>query len=263
MRPGRLIKLLPRSFGAEGYLNRRGAIFLISHMRGYTTLLSHQLGSHPEIAGYAEMHQNYRNALDFIGLAEKIERAGAGLPHGRWLLDKILHPCRIADGVLQRDDLALLISARPPRPTLTSIIKGRHGGLDNERAAGDYYLARLRELRSLIERRDGRVLFIEAEALIASPAATLAGIAGYLGLSSGLSASYRSFPLTGRKKFGDSSAWIHSGHIESRRDNGGLLPPSRFLDELDRAYGEFRDFAARRAADAICGDPPAMHLVAA
>ena len=35
-------------------LKRRNYIFLLSHVRGYTTLLSHILGSHREISGYAE-----------------------------------------------------------------------------------------------------------------------------------------------------------------------------------------------------------------
>lgn len=254
MRPGRLLKLLPHSFGADGYLNRRGAIFLCSHMRGYTTLLAHLLGSHPEIAGYAEMHQNYRNTLDFIGLAAKIAEAGAGLPQGRRLLDKILHPCRIADGVLKRPDLALLIAARPPQPTLASIIRGHHGGIADEAAAADYYLARLRELQTLIERRGGRVLYLDSEALIAAPETTLAGISGYLGLSTALAADYRRFPLTGVRKFGDPSARIHSGRIDAAPATTVAAAPSPILRECERAYAEFRRYARRAAEQAIC--PP-------
>ena len=31
-------------------------IFLLSHMRANTSLISHILGSHPQISGYYEMH---------------------------------------------------------------------------------------------------------------------------------------------------------------------------------------------------------------
>ena len=45
---------------------RLGRIFLLSHMRAYTSLAGHILGSHPEINGYYEMHISYENpvALD-------------------------------------------------------------------------------------------------------------------------------------------------------------------------------------------------------
>ncbi len=248
MRPSRLLKLLPRTLGPDGYLNHQGAIFLISHMRGYTTLLSHLIGSHPEVAGYAEMHQSYHNALDLIGLAEKVEAAGAGAPQGRRLFDKILHTYKIRDAVLKRRDLSLLITVRHPWPTIASILKGRHGGLSSERDAGWYYLERLAQLRTIIERRAGRVLFIEAESLIEAPATTLQGISGYLGLKSGLASTYRSFPLTGKKRSGDSSSWIHSGKIERERDTNRLLSPSPYLNELAARYEAFRDFA-RSAAE--------------
>ena len=35
-------------------------IFLLSHMRAYTSLAGHILGSHPQINGYYEMHSGMR-----------------------------------------------------------------------------------------------------------------------------------------------------------------------------------------------------------
>jgi hypothetical protein len=37
-------------------------IFLLSHMRAYTSLAGHILGSHPQINGYYEMHISYEDA---------------------------------------------------------------------------------------------------------------------------------------------------------------------------------------------------------
>ena len=37
-------------------------IFLLSHMRAFTSLLGHILGSNPEINGYYEMHLSYEDA---------------------------------------------------------------------------------------------------------------------------------------------------------------------------------------------------------
>src|SRR5262245_13075611 len=39
-------------------------LFVLSHMRSYSSLLSHVLGSHPEIDGYCETHLRYRSGLD-------------------------------------------------------------------------------------------------------------------------------------------------------------------------------------------------------
>jgi hypothetical protein len=37
-------------------------IFLLSHMRAFTSLAGHILGSHPQINGYYEMHISYEDA---------------------------------------------------------------------------------------------------------------------------------------------------------------------------------------------------------
>ncbi|QQZ27263.1 hypothetical protein HMY34_16720 [Thiothrix subterranea] len=44
-------------------------IFLLSHMRAYSSLLGHIIGSQPRINGYYEMHQSYLSDAD---LAQQI-----------------------------------------------------------------------------------------------------------------------------------------------------------------------------------------------
>ena len=41
---------------------RYSRIFLLSHMRAFTSLAGHILGSHPAINGYFEMHISYDDA---------------------------------------------------------------------------------------------------------------------------------------------------------------------------------------------------------
>ena len=53
------------------YLGRREYVIVLSHMRSYSTLLAHLLGSHPEIAGYAEMHTSYAQRRDLLRLRRK------------------------------------------------------------------------------------------------------------------------------------------------------------------------------------------------
>ena len=43
-------------------------LFLLSHMRSYSSLMSHLLGSSPQIDGYGEMHLRYRTRLSLLAL---------------------------------------------------------------------------------------------------------------------------------------------------------------------------------------------------
>ena len=49
-------------------LKPRKYIFLLSHIRGYTTVLGHILGSHREISGYAETWTSYQTPRDLLKL---------------------------------------------------------------------------------------------------------------------------------------------------------------------------------------------------
>jgi hypothetical protein len=42
-------------------------LFVVSHLRSYSSLLCHILGNHPEISGYSEMHQSYLGATTLTG----------------------------------------------------------------------------------------------------------------------------------------------------------------------------------------------------
>lgn len=251
MRFSRLIRLLPKCFGRNGYFNRRGEIFLVSHMRAYSTLLGHLIGSHPNVAGYAELHQNYRNSLDFIEQARKIEDLGANPPAGRHLFDKILHSLTIRDNILSRDDLSILVAVRPPLATLSSIIEGQHGGYRTLKDAGRYYLDRLARIRAIIEQRRGRVLYMDADAILDSPDETLGIISEYLGLTPALASTYRTFPMTGQAKYGDSSKWIHSGRVVQSRNKHVLDQALSYFSQIESVYTEFRGFALRNAEKSI------------
>src|SRR5262245_46936759 len=49
-------------------------VLIVSHMRSNTTVLSYILGSHPQIAGAAEIHQRYRGPLDLAKLRCRLLR---------------------------------------------------------------------------------------------------------------------------------------------------------------------------------------------
>lgn len=253
MRLSKAIGILGRHVTGNGYSKLRGLIFVIGHMRSYSTLLSHQIGSSPDVAGYFEAHQRYRNQLDLIELAEKVVRAGGHAPDGRFLFDKLLHPLEIRDTVLQRQDLKVILMVREPQATIRSILRIRAGGIGTVDEAAEYYLQRLQQIREILDRRRGRVLFLEAEALIEDSTAALSGITKYLGLTVPLTEAYERFPMTGKSKFGDPSAWIMQGTTVRRRGGNVALGETsghRFATACE-AYEKFRCYAHAAAESAI------------
>ena len=104
-------------------LKRRNYIFLLSHIRGYTTLLSHILGSHGEISGYAETWISYRTARDLLKLRCAVCSHGNYKPNCTYFLDKILHnPLQISDSILNRPDIHYIFMIRKPVPTIKSMV---------------------------------------------------------------------------------------------------------------------------------------------
>jgi hypothetical protein len=69
----KLKRLLPTFFSnPEVFFGKKDYIFIISHMRSYSSLLSHVLSSNHDICGYLEMHQSYSGWLDFVKLRFKV-----------------------------------------------------------------------------------------------------------------------------------------------------------------------------------------------
>lgn len=96
-----------------------GYLFVISHMRSYSTLLTHILGSHPEIDGYAEQLRAYESRYDLSAMGPRIEQNTGERRKGRWLLDKILHnEGTMSDDVIRTPELRLLLLVRDPVTTI-------------------------------------------------------------------------------------------------------------------------------------------------
>jgi hypothetical protein len=70
---------------------RYARIFLLSHMRVYTSLAGHILGSHPQINGYYEMHLGYEDAAALDRQLELYRQGERLKPSSRYLFDKLLH----------------------------------------------------------------------------------------------------------------------------------------------------------------------------
>ncbi|MGH8469239.1 MAG: hypothetical protein ACREVY_09755 [Gammaproteobacteria bacterium] len=225
------------------YFSRKKYIFLISHMRSYSSLIGHILGSHPEIDGYAENHQSYRNYLDFLKLKRKVRLTNDSI-NGDYVFDKLLHNSNtFSDWALSRKNIKIIIAIRKPERTIKSLVHLFCERKDSRSKCVsdyvDYYQKRLTEINRLIKRIQGAYYFLEAEKIISDTQKTLLDLAEYLALSSPLKKEYNLFKFTGQPGIGDSSEFIKKGSVERVRNSyEGIKLSKQVLAPAVKIYSE-------------------------
>lgn len=235
-----------------------GRIFLLSHMRAYTSLAGHILGTHPKINGYHEMHLSYDEpaALDrqLITFLEN----DALKPGSRYLFDKLLHN----DYVFQPErlgltDIKILVSLRTPEQTIPSIVHLFAGKqIDDPYAspveAANYYIARIRALADFCRATRQPYYYYDAELFQSVPEALLSRLTNWLELDSPLSGDYQIFSQTGQARRGDSSPRIRSGCIDlTSTDYSHVQVPAALLNKAREAYQACRQQIIDKAADSL------------
>ena len=220
----------------------REYVFVLGHMRSYSSVLCHVLGSHPEISGYGEMRLAYGRPRDLVRLRARVARSLGTAPKGRLVLDKILHnpydvSLRILDGAAQINPIFLV---RRPAETLPSILRmAKRLGYEEwtgVEGAAAYYADRLAGL----ERLGGfcrHALVLRAEEIITDTTATLDAIARLLDLGEPLRSQYSTFPETGVAGRGDYTDALRSGEILQLEPEAAPQPiPTDVLAEAELAY---------------------------
>jgi hypothetical protein len=194
-------------------------IFLLSHMRAYTSLLGHILGSHPEIDGYYEMQRSYAAGEDLQRQVREYAQRERLKPGSRYLFDKLLHNDFTLNLALpELRDAVILITLRQPEPTLKSILslfakKDIDDPYADPAGATKYYIERLHALATFGRQQSKRYHYFDAERLRADTGHLLDDLGRWLRLKSPLSEHYRLFSQTGMARKGDSSPAIAAGHI--------------------------------------------------
>jgi hypothetical protein len=230
--------------GALSALAWRDPLFVLSHMRSYSTLLSHVLGSHPDIDGYCETHMRFRHRIDLLRLRYRVTRLTGEPLHGRYVLDKMLHNYALASSIISDPRLRAIFLLRQPADTVRSITamneRFKPEDVDAPSIAG-YYEERVERLAELAPRLGNRAAFIEAEALVNRTAEVLTLLTGFLELSRPLEREYRKFPHTGKPGFGDPMGAILKGAIDAPKDQRTHIPiPEDILARLAAAYDRCR-----------------------
>jgi hypothetical protein len=220
----------------------RAPLFILSHMRSYSSLLAHVLGSHPEIDGYCETHLRYYFPFDVLRLQWRVRKLIAEPLRGRYVLDKILHNYTISRSILDGRRTRAILLLRQPIDVVQSILHmGTH--LDplerntNVEHVTNYYIARLERLAELSARLGRRAAFVESEAVLERTDDTLEFLRDYLELSGPLARQYRRFAKTGEPGFGDPSPTIRSGEINgSRARRAAFAMPSALIEKITAAH---------------------------
>jgi hypothetical protein len=225
------------------FLGRKDYIFVVSHIRSYSSLLCHILGSHEEIAGYGEMNQAYSGWTDLLQLKYKVYKACDDRLEGRFVLDKVLHDYYpISKKILRQNNVKLIyLLRRDPEKTLKSIIRMErnlgHPWADDMKAVLYFYLNGLQAIQRCLAKSNGNTLFFDSEKLLEETDVVLNGLADWLGLKTRLTPEYSQFKLTGKPHFGDPSDFIKKGElVRTAKDYSDIHIPAPVVKQASEAY---------------------------
>ena len=221
----------------------RQYLFVLGHMRSYSSLLCHILGSHPQVDGYCETHVKYRTRFDLLRLRSRVVKLTGEPLRGRYVLDKVLHNYPLASSILRSPNTLSIVLVRRPVPTVQSIVNmGLHYSdiawyrdLD---AVTRYYEERVAALVRLADELRGRVMFLEAETLLSRTGDVLQSTGRFLQLSEPLQSDYKRFAHTGEGGFGDPSEAITTGRVTNaaREPRTPVMLPVALTARLEMAY---------------------------
>lgn len=239
----------------------RARIFLLSHMRAFTTLAGHVLGSHPEINGYYEMHLSYEDPSALDRQLDTFRESDELKENSRYLFDKLLHnDYLLKPGQLGLANMKILISLLEPERTIKSIVnlfaqKEVEDTYASPVEAANYYIARLQALAEFSRTAKQPYYYFDAGLWQRAPEQLLPRLSGWLELGSPLSERYQTFSHTGKARKGDSSGRIHSGRIDrTPADYSHIAIPEEVLRKARETYRECRRQIVGNAVDAVCLD---------
>ncbi len=234
-------------------------IYLLSHMRAYSSLIGHILGSHPQINGYYEMHLSYTGPESLDEQVRLYRQSETLKAEGVYLFDKLLHnDYSLNTSLLSDIDDRLIVSLRAPGDSLKSILRlFQDKPVDDLYAdpvhASDYYIQRLDVLARFCKENPKRYYYFDAELVLADSQTLLSRLTRWCGLSGALSDRYQTFRLTGKSGTGDSSELIRRGKIEmSGKDYPDIKLDTELLRRAEEAYVEARKVILSHARDSLC-----------
>ena len=224
-------------------------VFLLSHMRSYTSLFSHLLANNPEVDGFQEAKLSYPDVRSLKHLLGTVAIESRRRP-ARLVLDKVLHNrLQVCNEILRSDRILPVFMLRQPEATLKSLLslysREKVGDAHwSEADALDYYSDRLEGLSQLADRtreRASRPLYLDAETLTDDTPAAFAALERYLSLAAPLTEAYSVHEKSGREGFGDPSANLKTGAIQRKRMRHDATISPATLERAEGAYKQCRE----------------------
>jgi hypothetical protein len=219
-------------------------VWILSHMRSGSTLLTHLAASHRDVISAGERNAIYATPADLDrAVAEVHVEAFALRMRARYVLDQINHDRFVADERLfLHPRVRALVLVREPQGALSSMLalfgRTRGWGIEECLAA---YLSRLGTLERWAGSMDERARWIEYDDLARDSRRAAIDLSRWLALEPPLSGErYRLRPFTGRR--GDKSDRIRSGRV---------LTPAVHATAIDAAHLRFAREAFDRAREAL------------
>lgn len=200
-------------------LSRHEHILMLSHMRAYSSLFGHIMGSHPAICGYYEMHMGYYSWRSFVRQKLLYFRDEQPKAKFRYMFDKILHNDHaISTEMLDHPRSQVIFALRPPGKTIPSILRLYENvdpshEFNDARYATDYYIGRLNTLERMAQSMRSGFFYMDAQALVSDSQDTLAALTQWLDLTPALSPDYDIQKKTSQERVGDTSERLGSGQI--------------------------------------------------
>ncbi|MFD3322809.1 hypothetical protein [Alteromonas macleodii] len=199
------------------FRSKKNYLFILSHMRSRSSLLSHLLGSHPEICGYGELHYDYPTPTSLFKMHLELYKDLNDINGSKYYLDKVLHNSYvISNKILSNPKVHILVLFREPKATIRSLVKmGEETNKPEYSNTGkmlQYYIKRISYLLD-ISKKFSKVHIVESDKVVKDTANTLTELSDWLNLDSELSENYHLFNKTGKAGHGDPSPSIGSGKI--------------------------------------------------
>ncbi|HBE60153.1 MAG TPA: sulfotransferase family protein [Cyanobacteria bacterium UBA11149] len=213
--------------------NRYKILFILSHMRSGSSLLTHLLTTNPEIIGFGEAHIEYQSQQELKKLILKVYRDTRQLRmNHKYVLDKLLHDKKLIDEtMLFSEQIRAIFLIREQKKALASILKLKPHW--NENQAIEYYstrLATLEKYAKLINNKK-RSLFITHEQILDNTQSVFQTMQDFLEVKQPFSEEYQVLSMTGTRGIGDSSENIKAGRIVRQHKTSETSISSELIEQ--------------------------------
>lgn len=223
-------------------------LFILSHMRSGSSLLSHILISNPEIIGFGESHLQYQSELDFKKLMMRIyyqHQEFSKIPdhlykfnmNHQYILDKVLHDQKfLSNDFLNSSQVYVIFLLRQPQQTIPSLLDLKPHW--NQKDAYEYYRERLLTLEKYAQKIANKehTLLLTYNQILDQTFSVLKTLQQFLKTDTEFSEEYQILKTTGQKNIGDYKGNIKAGKIVRKQRNLNIQIDEEIMKKAEYSY---------------------------